>query len=354
MSEEDDALDLLLDRWEELRDSGQRCTPEELCREYPNLLEELRRKISAIEEMDNRYANREAEKPDEDANDAELTPSFNGILVDIPSEVTTRQQESTNNAPDLPEVGHGNLLFRLLPWLLVGILTIILILVIRSNNTGSEQNISDKSSASNSKKEEKRMAEWKEPKYQRLFAQHWLKVGQMLVLDKRYTEAESYLNLTTNQHKELAKTEPPSESFLKERVNAHFLLAHVLTQQKRIESAQDAYRTAILFQRVLTKEYTDNPDYLCQLGLSLNNLANLQVRENPKQAMESLKEAVICQENALQIRPNEATYRQCLCQHLTELLKLQDQQANSEAIREIQAKMAKYRCKSSNSSASNP
>ena len=45
--------DLLL-RWEELRDQGQNATPEELCRDCPEHLDELRRRIAALQAMDQR------------------------------------------------------------------------------------------------------------------------------------------------------------------------------------------------------------------------------------------------------------------------------------------------------------
>src|SRR3954471_9379267 len=35
----------LLDRWETLRKSGEDVTPEELCRDHPHLLDELKRRI---------------------------------------------------------------------------------------------------------------------------------------------------------------------------------------------------------------------------------------------------------------------------------------------------------------------
>ena len=47
--------DLLL-RWEELRDQGQDATPEELCRDCPEHLDELRRRIAALQAMDERLA----------------------------------------------------------------------------------------------------------------------------------------------------------------------------------------------------------------------------------------------------------------------------------------------------------
>lgn len=44
MAVDDRLVDLLL-RWEELRDQGQSVRPEELCRDCPELLEEVRRQV---------------------------------------------------------------------------------------------------------------------------------------------------------------------------------------------------------------------------------------------------------------------------------------------------------------------
>ncbi len=45
----DDRIDELLDRWEELKAAGTQVTPEELCRDCPELLEEVRRNIRALQ-----------------------------------------------------------------------------------------------------------------------------------------------------------------------------------------------------------------------------------------------------------------------------------------------------------------
>ena len=42
----------LLLRWEELREQGQEATPEELCRDCPEHLDELRKRIAALQAMD--------------------------------------------------------------------------------------------------------------------------------------------------------------------------------------------------------------------------------------------------------------------------------------------------------------
>jgi serine/threonine protein kinase len=49
--DEDRLTDLAL-RWEELRERGEEATVEDLCREHPELIEPLRRRIAALREMD--------------------------------------------------------------------------------------------------------------------------------------------------------------------------------------------------------------------------------------------------------------------------------------------------------------
>lgn len=63
MSEET-KLEELLDRWEEARESGGNLTPEELCRSTPHLLDELRRRIAALDSVDHRlFTDSETNKP---------------------------------------------------------------------------------------------------------------------------------------------------------------------------------------------------------------------------------------------------------------------------------------------------
>jgi eukaryotic-like serine/threonine-protein kinase len=47
----DDRLDDLLLRWEELVEQGRPASPEELCRDCPDLLDELRRRVHALVRM---------------------------------------------------------------------------------------------------------------------------------------------------------------------------------------------------------------------------------------------------------------------------------------------------------------
>src|SRR5262245_24324328 len=56
----DQVIDLLL-RWEELHEQGQDIAPEELCRDCPDLLDELRRRIQALQRLNPVLASAHAE-----------------------------------------------------------------------------------------------------------------------------------------------------------------------------------------------------------------------------------------------------------------------------------------------------
>ena len=45
-------LNELLDRWDELRGGGEAPTPEDLCLDDPGLVDEVRRRISALRDVD--------------------------------------------------------------------------------------------------------------------------------------------------------------------------------------------------------------------------------------------------------------------------------------------------------------
>jgi hypothetical protein len=47
-----DNLEEMLLRWEELTEEGQTVAPEDLCRDYPELLPELRRRIAALQALE--------------------------------------------------------------------------------------------------------------------------------------------------------------------------------------------------------------------------------------------------------------------------------------------------------------
>lgn len=49
---DDPRLDQLLERWEDLRDEGREASAEDLCREFPNLLAELKQRIACLKAMD--------------------------------------------------------------------------------------------------------------------------------------------------------------------------------------------------------------------------------------------------------------------------------------------------------------
>ncbi len=53
-------LSSLLNKWDELREQGTEITPEDLCRDYPDLLPELKRRIAAVQSFENRFAQDES------------------------------------------------------------------------------------------------------------------------------------------------------------------------------------------------------------------------------------------------------------------------------------------------------
>ena len=56
-------IERLLDRWEEGREAGREPTPEELCRDDPSLLDEVRRRIGALRQMDRSWFDLEETTP---------------------------------------------------------------------------------------------------------------------------------------------------------------------------------------------------------------------------------------------------------------------------------------------------
>src|SRR5688572_1022280 len=54
MDDKQSAINDLLDRWEDARERGVRLSPEELCVSQPQLLNEVRNKIAALQTMESR------------------------------------------------------------------------------------------------------------------------------------------------------------------------------------------------------------------------------------------------------------------------------------------------------------
>lgn len=68
-------VDDLLDRWEEMRERGEHVSAEELCREYPDLLPEVRRQISALEAVSLQFGSAESEVTSKTNSESTWNPS---------------------------------------------------------------------------------------------------------------------------------------------------------------------------------------------------------------------------------------------------------------------------------------
>ncbi len=68
-------VDDLLDRWEELRERGEHVSAEELCRDYPDLLPEVRRQISALEAVSLQFGSDESEVTSKTNSESTWNPS---------------------------------------------------------------------------------------------------------------------------------------------------------------------------------------------------------------------------------------------------------------------------------------
>ncbi len=93
--------DLLL-RWEELREQGQSITPEELCRECPELLVELRRRIEALQSLNPALASASSEPTGADATEMAHT-----IVEDSGSAL--RRARTVPGYEILSELGRGGM-----------------------------------------------------------------------------------------------------------------------------------------------------------------------------------------------------------------------------------------------------
>jgi WD40 repeat protein/predicted Ser/Thr protein kinase len=101
MSVEERLADLLL-RWDELKEEGQPITPEELCRDCPELLDELRRHIEALQSLNPALA-----AADNPATGAETTALAHTIVEDSGSAL--RRARSVPGYEILGELGRGGM-----------------------------------------------------------------------------------------------------------------------------------------------------------------------------------------------------------------------------------------------------
>src|SRR5262245_8106953 len=76
----------LLLRWEELRDQGQPVTPEDLCRDQPQLLEPLRKRIAVLNAMDSMLETAEQQvRPGTVSGEEEMSPAAQRTFTDLTS-----------------------------------------------------------------------------------------------------------------------------------------------------------------------------------------------------------------------------------------------------------------------------
>lgn len=107
MNTNERVLDLLV-RWEELRDAGQVVSPEELCRDCPELLQALVERLASLQSMN------EVLQSDREAATGQAPPP--GLRATTPANVTVSHQETGPDAPPrlpgyeiLGELGRGGM-----------------------------------------------------------------------------------------------------------------------------------------------------------------------------------------------------------------------------------------------------
>ncbi len=77
-----------------------------------------------------------------------------------------------------------------------------------------------------------------------------------------------------------------------------------------------------MIQERLTGEFSKSPHFASHLGVTLNNMAEIDLdRRNYSEATAKLKRAIEWQRKALAVNPNHPVYRQYLIVHLTNLLR---------------------------------
>ena len=81
--------------------------------------------------------------------------------------------------------------------------------------------------------------------------------------------------------------------------------------------ALEAYRKALEIRERLANEHPESPEFLSNLGGTLNNAATVELDEHrPAPAREKLVRAIVAQRKALAANPNHPAYRQFMVNHL--------------------------------------
>jgi len=138
--------------------------------------------------------------------------------------------------------------------------------------------------------------------------------------------------------------DPKYRQFLANHLTNLNIAALGLGNTGKPAEAMKAYELALPIREQLAREHPESPDYACDLGGLLNNIARIDLDARRfDEARNRLQQAIVWQTKALAVNPANPKFRKFLANHLTNLIKASRGLGDSEGLAEAERELAKLR-----------
>src|SRR5262249_28916492 len=119
----------------------------------------------------------------------------------------------------------------------------------------------------------------------------------------------------------LARENPSVTKFANDLAASHHNIGLLQSDTGHPDPALQSYGKAQGIWELLAREHPESPDYGSHLGLSLNDMATIDIyAKRFRQGRDKLRQAISWQKKALAATPGNPTYRRLLRTHLRNLV----------------------------------
>jgi serine/threonine-protein kinase len=170
------------------------------------------------------------------------------------------------------------------------------------------------------------------------------KIGDLLSATGQPAEALKAYQSALAIRQSLADADPSVTQFQRLLAISHDNIGNLMSDTGQSAGALKAYLSALAIRQALAREHPESPDFLNDLGGTLNNLAWIDLHAKRfMEARDRLREAAQWQRKALKANPANPIYRRFMDTHLRNLIEACQGLGDAQGAAEAEQELAKLR-----------